>query len=88
MEGELSEGGEGGAGTWWRPRVMEVQGTSGLQNRAQPPPRIATAVSLHAGRAMGTGWAELVVSIGLPSTMASIDFSFGATKHGVPSIVT
>ena len=46
VEGKLPEGGEYGAGTWRRSRIMEVDGRSGSQDGAQPPPRMAaTAVS-------------------------------------------
>ena len=38
VEGKLPEGGEYGAGTWRRSRIMEVEGRSGSQDGAHTAP--------------------------------------------------
>ena len=48
VEGELSEGGEGGAGTWRRSRIMEVDGRSGSQDGAHTAPYWGNGTALCA----------------------------------------
>ena len=48
VEGKLSEGGEYGAGTWRRSRIMEVDGRSGSQDGAHTAPYWGNGTALCA----------------------------------------